>query len=151
MPIPEPKSGFPAAEMTFEAFHPISHPGSLYFITAGGTTFGYRQTGLPVFSLGSPARLAAYGLNQFLTNQYFYLRGGYLHRLGEMPAFLGSGLCPDTHYEVAKPYGLPNAPTLPNDAAVGLAMETILGPILVGGSWDDSGHHKWFFQLGRVF
>jgi NTE family protein len=68
-----------------------------------------------------------------------------------MPAFLGSGLFLDAHYEVAKPYGLPHAPTLPNDAVVGLAMETILGPVLIGGSLGDSGHRKWFFQLGRVF
>jgi hypothetical protein len=42
---PGAKRGFPAAEMTFEAFHQLSNPGSLYFITAGGTTFGRRQTG----------------------------------------------------------------------------------------------------------
>jgi NTE family protein len=148
---PGAKSGFPSAEINFEAFHRLNDPASLYFTAAGGTTFGQHPSGLPLFSLGGPARLAAYGLNQFLTSQYFYFRGGYLHRVGEMPAFLGSGLFLDAHYEIAKPYGLPNAPTLPNDGVVGLVMETILGPVLVGGSLGDSGHRKWFFQLGRVF
>ena len=147
---PAAKGGFPSAEMTFEAFHRISNPASLHFTAAGGTTFG-RQTGLPLFSLGSPVRLAAYGLNQFLVNQYFYFRGGYLHRLGEMPAFLGRGLFLDVHYEIAKPYGRLNEHSLPNDGVVGLIMDTILGPILVGGSVGDRGHSKWFFQLGRVF
>ncbi|MBV8809252.1 MAG: hypothetical protein JO033_11305 [Acidobacteriaceae bacterium] len=90
-------------------------------------------------------------MNQFLTDQYFYFRGGYLHRVAEMPAFIGSGLFLDAHYEVGKPYGLPNAPTLPNDGVVGVIMETIVGPVLVGGSIGNEGHRKWFFQIGRVF
>ncbi len=148
---PGAKSGFPSAELNFEAFHQLSEPASVYVTAAGGTTFGQREGGLPLFSLGGPARLAAYGLNQFLTNQYFYFRGGYLRRVADMPAFIGSGLFLDAHYEAAKAYGLPNAPTLPNDGVVGVIMETILGPVLVGGSVGGDGHRKWFFQLGRVF
>ncbi len=148
---PGAKSGFPSSEINLEAFHRLNNPASLYFVAAGGTIFGQHQGGLPLFSLGGPGRLAAYGSNQFLTNQYFYFRGGYLHRVAEMPAFIGSGLFLDAHYEVAKPYGLPNAPTLPNDGVVGVIAETIVGPILIGGSIGNEGHHKWFFQVGRVF
>jgi len=57
----------------------------------------------------------------------------------------------DVHYEIAKPYGLPRAPTLPNDGVVGFIADTFFGPVLIGGSIGDSGHRKWFFQLGRVF
>ncbi|MBV9441788.1 MAG: hypothetical protein JO217_03750, partial [Acidobacteriaceae bacterium] len=145
------KKGFPSGELNFLAFHQVSDPGSIYFVAAGGTTFGQHPGGLPVFSLGGPSRLAAYGLNQFLTDQYFYFRGGYLHRIGTLAPFLGSGVFLDGHYEVAKAYGLPNAPTLPNDGVVGVITQTILGPVLVGGSIGQGGHRKWFFQLGRVF
>jgi hypothetical protein len=31
-----------------------------------------------------------------------------------------------------------------------LSQKPPWGPLLVGGL-DDSGHRKWFFQLGRVF
>ncbi|MBV8866951.1 MAG: BamA/TamA family outer membrane protein [Acidobacteriaceae bacterium] len=148
---PGAKNGFPSAELNFQAFHRLSEPASLYFTAAGGTTFGQHEDGLPLFSLGGPARLAAYGLNQFLTNQYFYFRAGYIRQVAQMPAFIGSGLFLDAHYEVAKPYGLPNAPTLPNDAVVGVIMETIIGPVLVGGSVGGDSHCKWFFEIGRVF
>ncbi len=151
---PGAKTGFPSAEMTFEAFQPISGPASLYVIAAGGSTFGYERTGLPQFLLGGPARLAAYGIGEFLTDQYVYGRIGYLHRLREMSAFLGRGMYFDGHFELAKPYALPNVPGVPGvpgDVAVGVIMETIFGPILIGGSVGESGHHKWFFQLGRVF
>jgi NTE family protein len=139
---PGAKGGFPAAEMTFQGFHRLSDPASLYFVAAGGATLGQHPSGLPLFSLGGPAQLAAYGLNQFLASQYFYFRGGYLHRVGEMPAFLGNGLFLQVHYELAKPYGLPNAPTLPNDGVVGVVMQTIFGPVLVGGSIGNDGHPR---------
>jgi NTE family protein len=148
---PGAPTGFPAGELTFEGFHRISQPASLYFIAAGGTTFGHDQTGLPPFTLGGPTRLAAYGINQFLTDQYFYFRGGYLRRLGPLPSVLGSGLYLDAHYEVAKPYSALSTIKLPNDGVVGVVMQTFLGPVLIGGSIGEGGHGKWFFQLGKVY
>jgi len=148
---PGARTGFPTAELNFEQFHRISRPASLYFIAAGGTTFGHDQTGLPPFALGGPTRLAAYGINQFLTNQYFYFRGGYLRRLGRLPSVLGNSLYLDAHYELAKPYTSLNTIKLPNDGVVGVVMQTFLGPVLIGGSVGEGGYSKWFFQLGKVY
>ena len=146
---PGAKNGFPSAELTLG--FPSDHQASVSILhRCRWHNFFPRETGLPLFSLGGPSRLAAYGLNQFLTDQYFYFRGGYLHRIGNAPSFLGGGVFLDVHYEVAKPYGLPSAPTLPNDGVFGLIVDTVVGPVLVGGSLGESGHRKWFFQLGRV-
>jgi len=147
---PGAKKAFPVGELNFLAFHPVGKPSSVYLDVGGGSTLGYDSTGLPVFSLGSASRLAAYGINEFLTNQYIYGRAGYLHRLGNMPPILGSGMYFDVHGEFAKPYGLPNA-GVPGDVAGGIIMDTILGPVIVGGAVGKADHHKWFFQLGRVF
>jgi NTE family protein len=54
-------------------------------------------------------------------------------------------------YEFGKMYGITKASEFPNDVAAGLLAETALGPFFIGGSVGDSGHRKWFFQLGRVF
>jgi hypothetical protein len=48
-------------------------------------------------------------------------------------------------------YGAANESKFPNDFAAGVLAETALGPFFVGGSAGDSSHHKWFFELGRVF
>jgi NTE family protein len=145
------KNKFPSAEAIVTAFVPTSVNGSVYGVAAGGSTFGYKQTGLPQFSLGAPVRLAAYGLNQFLVDQYFFFRLGYLHEIATLPPFLGSGIYLTGLYEVGKPYGSPNAPRLPNDGAVGLVVKTIFGPLLIGGAVGESGNKKWFFELGRIF
>jgi NTE family protein len=142
---------FPSAEAVVSAFFPTSSAASLYVVAAGGSTFGYKQTGFPQFSLGAPTRLAAYGVNEFLVDQYFFSRVGYLHQIAALPPFLGTGIYVTGAYELAKPYGLPNAPRLPNDGVAGLVMQTIFGPILIGGAVGEGGHKKWFFELGRIF
>jgi NTE family protein len=96
---------FPSARMTVEGFRPVSRRGSIYGVAEGGTTFGYQQTGIPQFFLGGPDRLAAFGGDQFRVNQYWYTRLGYLHRIGELPTFLGGGVYLTGEYEAAKPYG----------------------------------------------
>jgi NTE family protein len=54
-------------------------------------------------------------------------------------------------YEFGKMYGVPTETRFPNDVAAGVIAETAVGPLLIGASLGDSGHRKWFFQLGRVF
>jgi NTE family protein len=130
----------------------------LFFTASGGTTFTYHQTGVPPFSLGGSQDLVAYGTNEFLTDQYFLLKAGYIHQLLELPPIIGEKLYAIGGYEVGKTYGLFNVsspPTdvssLPTDAFGGLIVNTFLGPVLIGGAYGATGHHKVFFRLGRVF
>jgi NTE family protein len=148
---PGASTGYPSAQGTLSVFRKLSNPASIYFIADGGTVFGHSQTGLPLFALGGPPRMAAYGVNQYLTDQYFYLRGGYLHRIAALPSFLGSGIYADAHFETARSYGPSDTHGLIYDGVAGLVMQTVLGPVLIGGSVGESGNARWFFQLGKVF
>jgi len=142
---------FPAMSARLEYFKPITRPASIFVSGEAGTTFGSKNTGIPQFFLGGPTRLSAYGLNELYGNQYYYFRAGYLHDLFTLPPFLGKKIYAIGSYEFAKMYGAANASRFPNDLAVGVVAETAFGPIVVGESIGDTGHHKWFFSLGRVF
>jgi NTE family protein len=129
----------------------VSKPGSVYVQALGGTTFGHDDTGLPQFYLGGPIRLGAYGTNELRGEQYFLGRLGYLHELFRLPPLIGSRAYATAAYEIGKMYG-PNVHyRLPMDGAVGLVFETFLGPVSIGGSYGDTGHHKLYFQVGRIF
>ena len=118
----------------------------------GGTTFGTRDSGpVPQFFLGGPLRLGAYGTNELYGNQYYLFRLGYLHDLFTLPPFLGKKIYAIGSYEFAKMYGFPLQSGFPNDINAGVLAETAFGPLVIGGSLGDSGHRKWYFQLGRVF
>jgi NTE family protein len=148
---PGAKESFPSMDLKLGYFQPVARSASIYVEGEGGTTFGSTSTGVPQFFLGSPLRLSAYGQNEFHGNQYYLFRIGYLHDLLTLPPFVGKKVYAVGAYEFGKMYGATNASKFPNDVAAGLLAETALGPFFIGGSVGDSGHRKWFFQLGRVF
>ena len=148
---PGAKGGFPSMDLKLGYFQPITRPASLFLESEGGTTFGTTSTGVPQFFLGGPVRLSAYGQNEFQGNQYYLFRAGYMHDLLTLPPFLGKKVYAVGAYEIGKMYGVTTGSDLPDDVAAGFLAETALGPFFIGGSVGDSGHRKWFFQLGRVF
>jgi NTE family protein len=148
---PGDTNGFPVADLRIGLFKPITRPASLFLVSEGGTTFGYSSLGFPQFFLGGANRLSGYGTNEFFGNQFYFFRAGYLHDLWTLPPLAGKKVYAIAGYEFGKMYGFPNASRFPNDFALGVLAETAVGPLVFGGSVGDSGHRKWFFQLGRVF
>jgi len=142
---------FPLMQGQLMFFEPITGPASIFVDAEGGTTFGSRRIGVPQFFLGGPSRLSAYGTNELFGNQYYYFRAGYLHDLLTLPPFVGKKVYAIGAYEFGKVYGAPGTSRFPNDVAAGVLAETAFGPLLIGGSVGDTGHRKWFFQLGHVF
>jgi NTE family protein len=148
---PGAKGAFPSIEAQVEYFVPITKPGSIFVVGQGGTTFGSNQTGVPQFFLGGPSRLSAYGSNELFGNQYYYFRTGYLHDIFTLPPFVGKNVYVIGAYEFGKMYNAPNASRFANDVALGFLAETGIGPLFIGGSVGDTGHAKWFFEVGHVF
>jgi NTE family protein len=148
---PGATESFPSIREEIRYFHPITRPASLFVVGEGGSTFGFHNTGIPQFFLGGPLHLSAYGTNELSGNQYYAFRLGYLHELAVFPPFFGKHVYAIGNYEFGKMYGFPNESEFPNDFAAGVIAQTALGPFFIGGSVGDSGHQKWFFQLGRVF
>jgi NTE family protein len=149
---PGATEAFPSLDLQLEYFQPVFSRDSIFVVGSGGSTMGVRHTGTPQFFLGGVGRLSAYGLNELVGNQYFLGRVGYLHKIFTLPPFVGKQVYLSGYGEVGKMYGDPfPAPKLSGDFAAGLLAETAFGPVFVGGSVGDTGHQKWFFQLGRVF
>ena len=144
-------NGFPSMDLKLGYFQPITRPASIFMEGEGGSTFGTKSTGIPQFFLGGPLRLSAYGNNEFQGNQYYLFRAGFVHDLLTLPPFAGKKVYAVGAYEIGKMYGVTADTNLPNDVAAGFLAETAVGPFFIGGSVGDSGHRKWFFQLGRVF
>jgi NTE family protein len=123
----------------------------VFFSAQGGTTFGHDDTGLPPFFLGGGFRLGAFGTNEVITNQYFMFQGGYLHQIGKLSPLAGGKIYALGFYEIAKPYGGLTPTALPQDANGGVIIDTLLGPIFLGGAAGNSGNHKFYFEIGHTF
>ena len=144
---------FPTLDLNVSYFQPVFHGRDSAFIVAeGGSTLGYQAYGIPAFFLGGVNHLTAYGLNELFGNQYFLGRMGYLRQIATLPPFLGKAVYVTGYGEVGKMYGDPlGAPKLSADGALGVIANTAFGPVFIGAAAGDTGHYKWFFQLGRVF
>ncbi|HEY6348393.1 MAG TPA: patatin-like phospholipase family protein [Candidatus Angelobacter sp.] len=142
---------FPTADADLGLFKSVNPAGSIYLKASAGSTLGFTNDGLPSFNLGSPLRLAAYGTNELLANQFLYARAGYVHRVYVSESLFGGGIYVTGSYELGKTYGLAGAPSLPMDATAGIILDYAVGPIFLGGSMGESGHKKLFFYLGKLF
>jgi NTE family protein len=152
-------SAFPLSQGGISQFVPLSERNTLVFSGGGGTVYGTKNAdiGLPVFSIGGARLFSAYGTNEILTNEYGYGQLGYLRDLAKLPPFLGGDLYLLGRFEggvyqrVDTPAGQPAEYRNPADVAAGLIVNTIFGPVLIGGAVGEAGHHRFFFSLGRVF
>jgi len=141
----------PAMDAQLRGFYPVSSKGSIFAVAEGGSSFGFLNTGTPLYFLGGPTRLSAYGSNELYGNQYYLFRTGYLHELFTLPPFVGKKVYAVGTYEFAKMYNFTPESGFPTDVEAGVLAETALGPFYIGGSFGDTGHHKWFFQIGKAF
>jgi NTE family protein len=91
----------------------------------------------------------AFGTNELLTNQYFLFQTGYIRKLKNLPPLLGSTIDALGIFEIGKTYQTPFK--LPGDVGGALIVNTLFGPVEIGGAVGDYGHAKFFFQVGRIF
>jgi NTE family protein len=147
---------YPSLEVASTNFFKLSEQSSVFLNGFAGTTFNYYDTGLPQFSLGGSRFLVAYGQNELLMDKYFLFQLGYLRELAKLPPLLGSGVYFLGMYEAAQVYGPPysminKASGFPTDGAAGIVVNTIFGPVEAAYAYGDTGHHKFFFRIGRLF
>jgi NTE family protein len=150
---PGAPQGFPLGEIQSQNFFRLNKPSSVFLNAYGGTSFGY-TVGIPAFSLGGTRLLLAYGNNELLTNQYVLGQLGYIRQLSKLPPLLGNTVDLLAMYELGQTYQLPNGPKppgLPGDFAGALVVNTIFGPVEVGGAVGNHDHQKFFFRIGRIF
>jgi NTE family protein len=142
---------FPMSEGRLAKFFRVNEPSSVYFGARGGTTFGNQRVGVPPFALGGPNAFAAYGQNELLTDQYYEFQAGYLRKIAKLPVLLGEGLYFNGLLEVGRVFAPPFKSQTPGDAVASLLINTIFGPIEIGGAVGTAGHERVFFKLGRIF
>jgi NTE family protein len=146
---------YPVLEGAGQLHFRLNEVSSVFLDGSAGTTFNH-DTGIPQFSLGGSRQLVAYGTNELLMDKYFLFQLGYLRRLAKLPPLLGSGIYALAVYEASQVYGPPHtmvnkASGFPTDAAAGIVVNTIFGPVEAAYAYGDTGHHKFFFRVGRLF
>jgi NTE family protein len=137
-------------DVRFSYFKPVTRKGSVFLSGQGANTFnGVTPRGLSAVTLGGPFRMSAYGLNELRGYENWYGVAGYLHQLKELSPLIGGRVAVAGWYEIGRVYG--SGYNTVQDFAGGLIVNTLFGPVLVGGSAGNNSRAAWFFRMGKVF
>jgi NTE family protein len=138
------------AEFGATGFHSLSRRNRIFLRAAAGTSFDAHPY-FNAFSLGGPFRMSAY-LNDELRGAHFAVAGaGYMRQLPRLPSWVGGHAYAAVWVESGSAFQSRSAITWHEDIAAGLIIDSLIGPVFVGGSVGPGGHRRVYFSLGPLF
>jgi NTE family protein len=152
-PLPTERSSIDLAqfETTGTSFHSVKTHNRVFVSWGLGTSFENSPLPTDQFRLGQPLRLGAYQLGELNGDHYYLATAGYLHELGRLPDFLGGSIYVGGWLENGDAFNDWNAATFRTQVGGGAIMDTLIGPVMVGGTADFDGRWSWYIAVGRLF
>jgi NTE family protein len=127
-------------------------PRSRAFLYGGlGTSFGDVPLPTNQFALGMPFRLGAYDAGEIIGPEYYIATGGYLRQIGRLPDFMGGSIFAGGWLENGDAFTEWSDARWRTNGGVGVVMDTLVGPVIVAGSWGFDGRWRTYLAVGRTF
>jgi NTE family protein len=133
-------------------FTPSGTRGTVFGAASFGALTGGTPSPFSEFSLGGVLRLGAYQPGEVQGQRYYLATFGYIHQLSAGNFLLGGRTSVAAWGEVGDAWGSrigSGAAGTAISLSAGLVVETLFGPLLLGGSIGQSGREQLYFSLGR--
>jgi NTE family protein len=152
-PVPTTRSSVNLTQLdtTGTMFRPVRTDHRFFVDWGFGTSFDTDPLALNQFYMGQPFRLGAYDLGALKGDHYYLGTFGYLHQLGRLPDFLGGSIYAGGWLENGDAFNEWHNATFRTQAGVGLMADTLIGPVLVGGTVGFDGRWATYIAVGRLF
>jgi NTE family protein len=142
---------FTSAEVRASWFRRVrARTDRLFIIGEGGTSFGDHPL-VDDFALGGPLRLGSFNNDQLRGDNYLLLGAGYLRGVGRMPDVLGGSVFLGAWVEAGSAFDDWDTKDWKSDVTGGFLLETLLGPVFLGGSIGFQGGGRFYVSLGPFF
>ena len=116
-----------------------------------GTSFDTVPLPNEEFLLGSPFRLSAYSFGELRGRHYYIATGGYLRQIGRLPDFMGGPIFAGAWLENGDAFDEWSQARFRTNGGAGIVMDTLIGPVIVAGSWGFDGRWRTYLGVGRIF
>ena len=123
----------------------------VFLLAGAGTSFDGSPLPTEQFQLGRPLRLGAYNIGEFRGDHYVVLSAGYLRGIARLPDFMGGPIFAGGWIENGSAFDDIDTAQFRTNASLGLVMDTLLGPMLLGGSFAFDGNWRYYVGIGRIF
>jgi NTE family protein len=151
-PLPTGRSNAQLWQLSGETSHfwDIREDDRLFVVAGGGTSFSKEPLPIDQFTLGSPFHLGAHDHGEFNGDHYYVLTGGYIRQLGRLPDFMGGPVYAGAWLENGDAFN-GNTARLRTNASTGLILDTLVGPVILAGSFGFDGDWRTYIGVGRIF
>jgi len=133
------------------AFWTVGSAGRLFAFGGLGTTMQGDPPPTSAFSLGTAFRLGAYSAGELRGEHAWLGGGGYLRQLGRLPDFIGGPIFAGGWLENGDAFDDWSNVKWRTNTSVGVIMETLVGPVVIAGTYGFDGRWRTYFGIGRVF
>lgn len=147
---PRSNDGITQAEIRSSIFWTVQSRDRLFMAGGAGTTWGH-PLATEQFDLGAPLRLGAYNAGELRGDHYGVLTAGYLRAIGRLPDFLGSSIYLGGWLENGSAFDDISSANLRTNVSVGALADTLVGPAIIGSSFDFNGAWRYYIGIGRLF
>jgi len=148
-PVVDNPERFTQGEVVGSWFHRARGEDRFFVGGGAGTSFG-ETTVMNSFRLGGLLHLGAFNADQISGSNYVNLNLGYLKQVGRMPDVVGGNIYIGSWLETGSAWDKWHEKDWRNNVTVGAILESLLGPIFLGGSFN-SGHARFYVVVGPLF
>jgi NTE family protein len=117
----------------------------------GGTTFEKIAPAPQKFTLGGPLNLGSLSPEEVWGSRYMYTNLGLMRQIFDSSSFLGGRTVLALFYEGGASWEPTQRIDFFHAGSGGLLMDSLIGPIFVGGSLGEGGKGKFYFSVGTLF
>jgi NTE family protein len=147
-----PRSSVDLPQLSGEAnvFKSLGGKNTLFVLGGGGTSFSHHPLPIDQFQLGTPLHLSAYGVGEVRGDHYWIATVGVSREIGRMPDFLGGPVHVGVWLENGDAFDTRDDLSWRTHVSTGLIVDTLIGPMLLGGSAGFDGRWRTYVGIGRL-
>ncbi len=139
------------AELRFSTFYSVGTRHRVFGVLSAGTSFDDQPLPTRQFTLGYPYVLDAFGIGQERGDHYAVGTIGAMRRVSRLPDFLGGPVFLGAWLQNGAAFNTHQNADLHTHVGVGLIVDTLVGPVLLGTSVGLDGGWRMLVGIGRIF
>jgi NTE family protein len=143
--------GLTQADANVSSFWTVRRRNRLFVVASAGTSFDNTPLPTEQFTLGRLFRLDAYSVGERLGDHLVLGTVGYLRQVGRLPDFLGGPVFAGLWIENGSAFNDTGDVDVHTQTGLGVILDTLLGPVVVGTGIGLDGGWRTFMGVGRIF
>ena len=131
-------------------FKPLGGKNKLFLMGGAGTSFNHHPLPFDQYLLGTPLHLSAYSVGEVRGDHFWIGTVGVIREIRRLPDFIGGPVHLGVWLENGDAFDTWSDLSWRTHMSTGLIVDTLIGPVLLGGSTGFDGRWRTYVGIGRL-